>query len=283
VTYRTGGDGADAVELLSPAVGEAPLDEPTPPEAETTNMTEPEAEAAPDSDDEAEAAPDSDDEAEAAPEPAAWTATDEWDDLRQVLAGEDQPAPVVDEDEEHDDEDEIDEEPAAVDELAELAERVDQLAFELREERAARERLTGQLDRLAEELDAVLGEALATERQGREQLEETLRQVQSTLSESSPAAFDGPERRAVEDRRTASERRRGLPARPLRARPKPHAAEEQAPEPVDEVTDQTDDSDALDVEPQVEEQPSVWKSRLSDVAGSVSAWSSDDIERLRVD
>ena len=272
MSYRTGvdgGDGADAVELLGPAVSEAPLDEPAMPEAETTNLPD-------------EPEPESEAEPVLEAEPAPRT-TDEWDDLRQVLAGEDQPAPVVDE---ADDDEEAQatepDEPEVVEELAELAERVDQLASELREERAARERLASQLDRLAEELDAVLGEALATERQGREQLEETLRQVQSTLSESSPAAFDGPERRAGEDRRTAAERRRGLPARPLRARPKrgDEAAEEQAAEPIEEITDQSDEPA---FEPEVEEQPSVWKSRLSDVAGSVSAWSSDDIERLRVD
>jgi hypothetical protein len=65
----------------------------------------------------------------------------------------------------------------------------------------------------------------------------------------------------------------------LRARTRrgDEVVEERAPAPVDdEVTDE-------DAHIGVEEQPSVWKSRLNDVAGSVSAWSSDDIERLRVD
>jgi hypothetical protein len=42
-------------------------------------------------------------------------------------------------------------------------------------------------------------------------------------------------------------------------------------------------SDDESFEPAEPEKRSAWKSRLHDVAGSVSAWSSDDIDRLRVE
>jgi hypothetical protein len=268
VTYRdgaegTGGDSADAVELLWAAPSEASLEHSDTPEAETTT-------------------------------------SDEWDDLRQVLAGD---APgIVDDDEDEDDDDAADDDDAENDELdepvavvvdavAELTERVDEMAADLREERAARERLAGQLDRLAVELDVVLGEALATERQSRQQLEDTLRQVQATLTEAAPA-YEGPERRTGEDRRSAGERRRGLPPRPLRARRVADEVEAPAPLAPPDVRDAIDvadedvvtDVDVVDeAEHPVDETTGAWKSRLHDVAGSVSAWSADDIDRLRVD
>jgi hypothetical protein len=151
---------------------------------------------------------------------------------------------------------------AVTEALAELTERIEQLEAELDEERAERVRLAGHLDRLASELDAVLDEALAAEQQRREQIEETLRQVQETLSESVAPPYEGPERRVAGDRRRSGVRRE----RPLRAR-------DFTPEPVD------DEAEA-EVAP---EAPSVWKNRLNEVAGSVSAWSSDDVDRLRVD
>jgi hypothetical protein len=284
-------------------------------EPETENASETEAEAAP-------AAPwpigdewedlrqvlAGDDPAPAAEDDAAddddARVDDEWDDLRQVLAGDgptpadhdddedDELDPVVgvdiDDTHETDDTDETDEHDDDTDDgvaeaLAALAERVEQLTADLDEERAAREALAVQLDRLAGELDAVLGEALADERQQRQQIEEALRQVQTTLAEAAPAVWDGVERRSGTDRRTAAERRRGLPERPLRARGRRRTdVEEFDDEPVVEApSDESVEDD--DVTPGVEERPSAWKSRLHHVAGSVSAWSADDIDRLRVD
>ena len=283
MTYRhgaegTGGAGADAVELLWASPG---VDSPAPePDSEMLTATA----ALPPEQPEPEPAP------EAEPAAEAWSASDEWEDLRQVLAGDDTPPPAEDDDED-DDEDEVDEVVAFDDEdederadddtagaLAALVERVEQLASELDEERAERVRLEGQLDRLATELDAVLGEALATEQQRREQIEEALRHVQATLSETEPGPYDGPERRTSADRRVSVDRRRtgARRERPLRAR-------DFTPEPVDEEpTGTVEAASDFDVEAEVES-PSVWKSRLNEVAGSVSSWSADDIDRLRVD
>jgi hypothetical protein len=236
-------------------------------------------------------------EPDSEPEPAFGA--DEWDDLRQMLAGEDEPAPpVLEADEEPDGVEqalEADESVVAFDEVdgddeepeegadlgavvAELAERVETLAVALEAERGEREALADQLDVLARELDAVLGEALEEERKRRSHLEDTLRQVQATLSEvASPRpSSDGPERREGEDRRAGTERRRGVRGvkreRPLRAR-------DVAPveEPVAQVTDGEDAQHGLEAE------PSVWRSRLHEVAGSVSAWSAEDIDRLRAE
>lgn len=233
-------------------------------------------------------------------EPGA-PASDEWADLRQVLAGEDEPEAVDDEDDDPvgwvvDDaaeeeaevdevyEDDVEENAEAQDELVPaLFARIDELREELAEERAAREALSDRLDRLAQELDVVLGDALAEERARREEIEVVLREVQTTLADAVPA-WDGVERRSGEDRRSAAERARGLAPRPLRARgrratdrvePEPEAVAE----PVEELVAFTDETIEDDV---VEEAPSVWKSRLHDVAGSVSSWSADDTERLRV-
>ncbi|MDQ1372731.1 MAG: hypothetical protein QOJ09_69 [Actinomycetota bacterium] len=236
-------------------------------------------------------------ESEAPSEPTS--VQDEWEDLRQVLAGDDdsKDAVAVDvslveddlEDDVEGDVEEMDEpadEVAHDDALAALAERVEQLSDALEAERAERERLAGQLDVLATEFDALLGEALDRERQRRELLETTLREVQATLADAGRPAWEGDDRRAGIDRRTASERRRGLPERPLRARrasdepivPVEVAAVPDAPADDLEVAADDETFDSQD-----DERPSVWKGRLHDVAGSVSAWSSEDIDRLRVE
>lgn len=196
---------------------------------------------------------------------------DEWAGLRQVLAGDD-PSPEPDVDDAADSEEHEDEDAPDRSEAEELRVRVEELAAALAEERAEREQLADQLDRMALELDAVLGEALADERSRRERLEETLRQVQENLSDdASQEPWTGVERRSGTERRTsAGERRRGGPrrARPLRAGDVRAAPEDAA---AAEVVDDGDD------------RPSVWRSRLQEVTGSVSAWSSDDVQRLRND
>ena len=270
MTYRhgaegTGGAGAEAVELLWAT-----------PEVDSPE-TEPETDAAP----APEAVP-TEPEAEAAPVAEPWSAGDEWEDLRQVLAGDDGPPATADNDDEEDGDevvayDDEDDEPAGeglAEAVAELAARVEQLTAELDEERAEREQLAGKLDRLAGELDAVLDEALAGEQQRREQIEEALRQVQATLSDAPP--YDGPERRTSEDRRVSGDRRRtgARRERPLRAR-------DFTPEPVPEEAEHEADVD--DESHHEVESPSVWKNRLHEVAGSVSSWSADDIDRLRAD
>jgi hypothetical protein len=231
--------------------------------------------------------PDAEPDIEAAAD-QALSPVDEWDDLRQVLAGD--PGPVTDEvdDEDEDEVDPIDDVVAVDDDetdeietwheaLAALTARVDELTEALEEERAERERLAGQLDTLAAELDAVLGEALADEREQRQGIEDALRQVQATLSDATAPAYDGPERRTAPERRVAGDRRRSgaRRERPLRAR-------DFAPQPEPEAADAPHVEEPDDID-HVEARPSEWRSRLHEVAGSVSAWSADDIDRLRVD
>ena len=214
--------------------------------------------------------------------PAGPDGSDEWEDLRSVLAGDDPSPPVMDDDvleddvEVDEDADEDEAPRADAHEVAQLLARVEALAAALEAEQTEREHLAAQLDRLATEFDAVLGEALDEERARREQVEATLRELQTTIADAS-STWDGVERRSGVDRRSAAERRRGLAPRPLRGRRATDMIDEEPPAPADEAHDQLDD------EPLEDERPSVWKSRLNDVAGSVSAWSSDDIDRLRVD
>jgi hypothetical protein len=226
---------------------------------------------------------------------------DEWDGLRQMLAGDDDLAPVTDDVEPELDadiepdaeaiadaeaflaavaalggQDGIAVESSAPDPVTALTAQVDQLASALADERAERERLAAQLDRLATELDVVLGEALAEERQRREQLEETLRLVQANLL---------PERRADSDRRSGGERRRERPLRAARvAAPEPAAVDDLVDED-DRLVDDDADAPITDAAPGPEgtTSSSAWPSRLQEVGGSVSAWSAEDIERLRED
>jgi uncharacterized coiled-coil protein SlyX len=206
---------------------------------------------------------------------------DEWDELRQVLAGDDGPPPSSNDEVDAPELDGtlgLDDGADASDVLARLVARVTELEAVLEEERTERERLSAQLDRLATEFDAVLGEALDEERHRREQVETALRDLQTTLADGS-SPWNGGERRSGVDRRSAAERHRGLAPRPLRGRRSSDAA---ANEPA--VTDgPTPDAAAVEANQDDADQPSLWKSRLSDVAGSVSAWSTDDVDRLRVD
>jgi hypothetical protein len=208
---------------------------------------------------------------EAEPAPHAG---DEWADLRQVLAGDPEPKVAVDDDE-------SDEVAATPDELlAALAERVEELSSDLADERRRREELAEQLDLLAQELDGVLGEALDEERQRQGQLEATLREVQTTLAGASPPSPG--DRRSGVDRRTAAERQRGLAPRPLRRRSTDAVAKPAVDDepPVEIDADVPVDDETHEVEA---EQPSIWKTRLDEVAGSVSAWTPDDVDRLRSD
>jgi hypothetical protein len=236
-------------------------------------------------------------EVDESPVPQAPTTPheDEWDELRQVLAGDADPPPFSDDADDADDEDPqevddtlgLDEPTGASDVLTRLVARVTELEGVLDDERAERERLSGQLDRLATEFDAVLGEALDEERHRREQVETALRELQTTLADGS-SPWEGGDRRSGADRRSAAERRRGLAPRPLRGRRgSDGAVVADAPA----VTDDAEpDGPAVDVETYGDgetngdiSRPSLWKSRLDDVAGSVSAWSSEDVDRLRVD
>jgi hypothetical protein len=246
-----------------------------------------------------EPVPDDEPASIAASLPGEPTAADEWDDLRQLLSGDSRPeaeaAPVAFVEAEEREERE-DDEPAEADDaedgVASLEERVAELEAELDEERTRREELADKLDRLAVDLDAVLGEALAEERARREELEETLRRVQSALADP-PVDRPAVEDRRQGDRRSSTERRRGLAPRagqrrerPLRAR----AAEEEPAPPVEEeaLLDQAWDDEELETEALVEDgglfdssNPSEWRSRLHEVAGAVAPWTPEDVDRLR--
>jgi hypothetical protein len=253
VVDPTAEDGVEGVELLRAAV-DAPAD---------TDLTD-------------DAVADDDGDGDETP------TADEWADLRSVLAGDDPGGPEVDDDDDDDDVAEAAEEFLAswadgddeadplAEEVAELVDRVQALTEALEHERAERRRLAEQLDRVAAELDEVLNEALDEERARRHELEDSVRQVQEALAAA--PTYDGPERRSGVERRVSGDRRRvaGRRERPLRAR---DFTPEPEPAPTDEVGAGADG----------DERPSLWKSRLNEVAGSVSAWSSDDIQRLRTD
>jgi hypothetical protein len=168
--------------------------------------------------------------------------------------------------------------------LAAAVQEVDRLTETLADERSRRAELESIVTALSErvaELDVQLAQTAeaevayeveveaAYEDEVEAEVDDEVEVEVDDVVEDEPTIYAGPERRVSDDRRSTRERRRGLPPRDGRRRAPLRAAR------LEEVAalvpaDEPDESHG-----------EAWVRRLDEVATAATAWSSNDLDRLR--